>query len=339
MIADPGAPARCLVMGGNRYIGLSLVFELARRGHDVTVMNSHPAPLPDGVRRLHGDRRQPGLIAEVLGSHRDEFDVVFDNTAYTMRDLEPMIELFEGRVDRFVFTSSVAVYQRRDRQPLAEDAPRHDLEDSGDDRLRRYGAMKAQCEDDLLERYRRIGFPIAVARVSHTLGPRSPAPSREPGVFARLEAGRPLLVPGEGFPFVHLIHIDDAATMLASLIGKPEALGQVYNAAGPEYASIVGHLVLMAEAVGVEPEIVHVPMALAATSVPPLVHWNEALTGGVVFDIAKACRELDWEPAFDLAAGYRDSYRWFSAEGRDQYQFDFSNDDRILAELSSWPSA
>ena len=96
-------------MGGNRYIGLNLVFELARQGHDVTIMNSHEAPMPDGARRLHGDRQVPGTITEVLGPHRDDFDVVFDNTAFHVKDLEPMVELFAGRVQHFAFTSSVAV--------------------------------------------------------------------------------------------------------------------------------------------------------------------------------------------------------------------------------------
>ena len=86
------------------------MFELARQGHDVTVMNSHEAPLPAGARRIHGDRRVPGAIHYALSSHRDDFDVVFDNTAYTVGDLEPMVDLFRGRVTQFVFTSSVAVY-------------------------------------------------------------------------------------------------------------------------------------------------------------------------------------------------------------------------------------
>ena len=102
---------RVLVTGGNRYIGLHLVFELARRGHEVTVMNSHEAPMPDGARRLHGDRQQPGAITEVLGPHRDEFDVVFDNTAYTPSDLEPMVELFAGRV------AALRLHQLRGRLP------------------------------------------------------------------------------------------------------------------------------------------------------------------------------------------------------------------------------
>ena len=39
---------RALVTGGNRYIGLHLLSELVRRGHDVTVVNSHEAAIPAG---------------------------------------------------------------------------------------------------------------------------------------------------------------------------------------------------------------------------------------------------------------------------------------------------
>src|SRR5437879_6627615 len=73
---------RALVLGGNRYIGRHLVGELAAAGHEVTVINSHPSPLPAGVRRWHADRRVPGVLEEALSPHRDEFDIIYDNTAY-----------------------------------------------------------------------------------------------------------------------------------------------------------------------------------------------------------------------------------------------------------------
>ena len=67
---------RALVTGGNRYIGLHLLFELAKAGHDVTVANSHIAEMPQGCRRIHVDRTQPGALYDALSDHRDEFDVV-----------------------------------------------------------------------------------------------------------------------------------------------------------------------------------------------------------------------------------------------------------------------
>ena len=167
---------RALVTGGNRYIGLDLVFELARRGHDVTVINSHEAPLPEGARRIHADRRQPGALEAALADHRDAFDVVFDNTAYQPSDVEPMLELFRGRVAHYVFTSSQAVYRRSFVLPLREDSRRHAPQDR--DPRKAYGVGKVQCEDWLLDEWQRDGFPATCLRVGHTLGPRSPQPTR-----------------------------------------------------------------------------------------------------------------------------------------------------------------
>jgi preprotein translocase subunit SecY len=57
------------------------------------------------------------------------------------------------------------------------------------------------------------------------------------------------------------------------------------------------------------------------------------LVGGTMFSPDKAVRDIDWTPMFGIESGYRDSYEWFAAGGRDQYQYDFTNDDEILAQL------
>jgi nucleoside-diphosphate-sugar epimerase len=322
---------RVLVLGGNRYIGLNLVFDLARRGHDVTVMNSHEAPLPDGTRRLHGDRRQPGVLEAVLGPHRDQFDAVFDNTSYATKDVEPLVELFRGRVQHYVFTSSMAVYRRSFVQPVQETFRTHDPDD--DDPRKSYGVGKVRCERLLRAEFEDRGFPATTLRVSHTLGPRSPLVTRDPAFFARLEAGRPILLPGEGFPFVSLVHVADVASLMASLLGNPRVAGETYNVTGPEVTSIAGVVHLMARVVGVRPDIVNVPMELARRLPHPLVHWGEALVGGATFSMDKVHRDIDWTPRFGLESGYRDSYDWFVREGRDLYPYDFAYDDEVLAML------
>jgi len=59
------------------------------------------------------------------------------------------------------------------------------------------------------------------------------------------------------------------------------------------------------------------------------------LTGGATFAIDQALTDLDWVPEFGLEAAYRDAYQWFQEEGRDRYQFDFSSDDEVLAQVRS----
>jgi nucleoside-diphosphate-sugar epimerase len=322
---------RVLVLGGNRYIGLHLVFELARRGHDVTVMNSHEAPLPPGAKRLHGDRQQPGVLEAVLAPHRDDFDAVFDNTSYTPQDVMPLIELFRGRVKHFVFTSSTAVYRRSYVQPILEHFRRHDPRD--EDPRKAYGVGKVQIEDLLDAEHARSGFPHTTLRVGHTLGPLSPLASRDPVFFVRLEQKRPIPVPGDGHALVQLIHVQDVATAMAAVIETERAIGQTYTITGRESATVTGMVHLMARAVGVEAQILHVPMEHARRASPPLVHWGEALMGSVAFSIDKALRELPWAPKFGLEDGYRDSYAWFAREGRSRYTFDFARDDALIAKF------
>lgn len=322
---------RVLVMGGNRYIGLCLVEELARQGHQVTVMNSHPVPYPDGVRRLHGDRTKPGVITEVLGPHRDEFDAVFDNTAYVPADLDPMLELFAGRVRHFVFTSSVAVYRRSFVQPVDETFRRHDPADP--DLRKSYGVGKVQCEDLLDHLHRTSGLPHTTLRVGHTFGPRSPLVTRDPIFFRRIELGRPTLVPGDGFAALCLVHVADVARAMAALLGNPAAVGRTYNIVGSEFASLLGVIEMISRAVGTKADIVHVPMELARRRHPPLVHWGEAITGSTVYSIDRALTDLDWVPQFGLESGYADSYRWYADGGRELYEYDFSADDEVLSLL------
>ena len=321
---------KVLVLGGNRYIGLHLLFELARQGHEVTVFNSHVAAMPEGTRRLHGDRKLPGTIEAVLTPVRDEFDAVFDNTSFTPDDMHPIVEMFRGRVKHLVFTSSIAVYLQSDAQPIDETFPVSDDESTG--LFGSYGADKVRCEQILAREYADNGLPYTVVRVSHSCGPMSPLPTREPGTFTRLEQGRPLLLAGNVDAYIHVVHIQDVARLMCAILGNDQAIGQIYNAAGSQYCSITGYMRLMAKAVGVEPNIVHMPSDLGLRS--PVVHWLEARHGGMVFSIDKARRDLGWEPGFTLEGALADSYRWFVEEGRDRYTIDFSDDEAILAEMA-----
>jgi nucleoside-diphosphate-sugar epimerase len=324
---------RVLVTGGNRYIGQDLVFELAASGHDVTVVNSHAGPLPPGTNRIHCDRTKPGALIEALTPFRDAFDAIFDHTAYAPADMEPLLELFRRRIAHYVFTSSQAVYRRSYVQPLREDFRRHAPDDK--DPRKAYGAGKVQCEDRLFELTRSENFPATVLRVGHTMGPRTAAASRDPAFFARIESGRPVLIPGEGFAAMSLVHINDVARLMVALLGNDKVKGQAYNVSGREITSIVGVVHLIAQAMGMKARVIEVPLAIARKQHPPLMHWGEGVAGTAILSIEKALRDIDWAPRYGIEAGYRDSYEWYAREGRARYTFDFSRDEALLAELGA----
>ena len=324
---------KVLVMGGNRYIGLQLVRELIEQGHDVTVLNSHETPsMPKGVTRLHGDRHEPGLLQRVLGPISDRFDAVFDNTSYTPEHLAPMIDQFRGKVQHFIFTSSIAVYELAEAQPVDESAAVG--RDAATALYGAYAAGKVGCEDLLSHEFEANGLPCTSLRITHSCGPMSPAVSREPGTFKRLEEGRPLIIAGKVEAMVHFIHTRDAARALVAVLGKPQAAGQIYNVAGKQFSSIINYMKLMATAVGVEPNIIVMPSDMPAHMRSPIVHWLEASRGSMVFSIDKIKRDLGWEPRLTIAEGLADSYRWFRDEGgREKYEYNFSADKEVLAEL------
>ncbi len=72
-----------LVMGGTQFNGLALVWELARQGHNVTILNrgKTEADIPVGVTRLTGDRTDEASIRAALGGK--EFECIFDVTRRT----------------------------------------------------------------------------------------------------------------------------------------------------------------------------------------------------------------------------------------------------------------
>ena len=190
-------PMRILVLGGNRYIGLALVGELARCGHEVTVLNSHEVPLPDGVMRLHGDRQQPGVLREVLADRRDDFDVVFDNTAYHVKDLEPdrrALHRPHPAAGVHQLVGGVPA-QLRPAGPGDVPHPRPPRRRRPQGLRRRQGAVRAVP-----------ARPVGAHRPADDEPPgraharsAQPAGLARPVFFARLEQGRPIFVPGEGF--------------------------------------------------------------------------------------------------------------------------------------------
>ncbi len=61
------ATMKILIMGGTRFIGVSLTKVLVEQGHEVVLFNrgNKPAPVA-GVRQIHGDRTDASQLKEKL---------------------------------------------------------------------------------------------------------------------------------------------------------------------------------------------------------------------------------------------------------------------------------
>lgn len=99
-----------LILGGTQFVGKRLVQLLVNEGVEVTIATRGKTddPFGDQVSRLVIDREN----AETLkGAFNDKkWDVVFDQTCYSSQEARDSLKALTGKVKKYVFTSSQAVY-------------------------------------------------------------------------------------------------------------------------------------------------------------------------------------------------------------------------------------
>ncbi|HEY9888982.1 MAG TPA: NAD-dependent epimerase/dehydratase family protein [Candidatus Obscuribacterales bacterium] len=308
---------RILIMGGTRFIGVYLTKLLVSQGHEVVLFNrgNHPAPVA-GVKEIHGDRTDGADLKAKLAGFT--FDAIFDNNGRELGDTQPLVELFNGQLQHFVYVSSAGVYRPSDEMPHREG-------DAVDPNSRHKG--KFATEDYLAAQ----GVPFTSVRPVYIYGPQN-YNDVEAWFFDRIVRDRPLPIPGDGMALTQLGHVADLAQAMAAVLGNDRAIGQIYNISGPKAVTFDGLARACAMAAGKDPatlELVHYdPKAFdfgKQKAFPMRVqHFFTA--------IDKAQADLNWRPQFDLVGGLRDSFHHdFVASGRDRASADFALDDQILA--------
>ncbi|CAA9588031.1 Ribosome-associated endonuclease, involved in final steps of 23S rRNA maturation [uncultured Synechococcales cyanobacterium] len=312
---------RVLVMGGTRFIGVYLTRLLVEQGHQVVLFNRGNKPAPvEGVEQIHGDRTDATALKERLGS--ENFDAIFDNNGRERSDTQPLAEIFQERVQHFVYMSSAGVYLKSDQLPHMEG-------DRTDPKSRHKG--KQETEAYLAEQ----GLPFTAIRPTYIYGPQN-YNELEAWFFDRIIRDRPIPIPGHGLHITQLGHVQDLAQAMTAVLGNPQAVGQIYNVSGDRYITFDGLARACAAAASKDPEAIQ------------LVHYDPKQfdfgkrkafplrTQHFFAAINKAMTELNWQPKFDLLTGLKDSFENdYLASGSDKTEVDFSTDDQILNAVRS----
>ena len=299
---------KVLVLGGTRFIGLRLVHHLASQGHDITLLNRGrtSVQLPPGIKRLYADRRDPEAVRSALSGQ--EFEVVFDITGYEARNMEPMVELFAGKIKHYVFQSTAGVYARSNYLPTVEDSPRRSpiTEEHG---YAAYEVNKVECEDYLFKAYQETGFPVSILRCPMIYGPANWMHDREFSFFVRLLQGRTIFIPGNGASIMHFTYVDDLAHAHLSLVGNEKTFGQAFNIVSSQAITIDGYIDTMAEIIGVEAKKIYLDFQ-ALKNLDRSV-FGVGGVGNSFFDIHKAKEYFGFWPAHSVKEGLKLTYEWW----------------------------
>ena len=309
---------RILIMGGTRFIGVYLTKVLVEQGHEVVLFNRGNNPPPvEGVEQIKGDRKDSAQLKEKLSG--ESFDAIFDNNGRELSDTQPLVEIFNGKVQHFVYVSSAGVYLKSEQMPHVEG-------DAVDPNSRHKG--KHHTEAYLAE----SGIPWTSIRPVYIYGPQN-YNDLEAWFFDRIVRDRPIPIPGGKF-ITQFGHIQDLAMAMASVLGNETAIDKIYNISGDRYVTFDGLARACASAAGKSPKDIN------------LVHYDPAQFDfgkrkafpvrqqHFFADIHRAKTELDWQPKYDLVSGLKDSFQNdYLASGRDESEIDFSLDEEILGKI------
>lgn len=272
-----------LYIGGTGTISAACVRRSVALGHDVAVLNRGSArrPIPPEAELIEADIRDAAAVRAALGSRR--FDVVAEFLAFTPDHIASDLELFEGRTGQYMFISSASAYEKPPRRvPVTESTPLRNP-------YWQYSRDKIACEDVLVAAHRERGLPVTIVRPSHTYDERLLPTLGGWTDIARMRAGRPVIVHGDGTSLWTITHSDDFAVAFTGLVANPAAIGEAFTITGthaPTWNQIYGWL---AEAAGVaDADIVHVASDTIAAFAPDL---GPGLIGdkahSMLFDVSK----------------------------------------------------
>lgn len=320
---------KILIIGGTGLISTAITSQLLERGADVTLYNRGrtEARIPPGAKIQHGDRRNYAEFEKQM-QEAGPFDCVIDMVGFVPEDARSVIRAFRGRIEQFIFCSTVCVYGGpATHYPIREDEPRRPV--TG------YGANKAKCEDILLEAGQRGDFAVTIMRPSQTYG--------EGGTIVhslgwrttyidRMRKGKAIIVHGDGSCLWAACHISDVAKGFIGAIGNPLAYGRCYNVTGEEWMTWNRYHEGVAEALGVPtPRLVHIPADVMAQIAPKRFSISiEIFQYPSIFDNRAAQTDLGFEYTIPWVEGVKRTVAWLDAHGKIENSDDDPFDDRVI---------
>jgi nucleoside-diphosphate-sugar epimerase len=307
---------KILFVGGTGKISTAVSPQVIEKGHELYLLNRGlQSKNPPGSRSLAADINQPKAARAAL---RDlQFDVVVDWIAFTPADIERDLALFKGRTKQFIFISSASIYQKPPTHYLiTESTPLHNP-------FSDYSSNKIACEERLLRAYREENFPVTIVRPSYTYNHYFPLAVGGFGCYTladRLKRGKPIIVHGDGASLWVMTHAEDFGRGFVGLLGNPQAIGHAFHITSDEVLTWNQIYQTIAEALGVEAKIVHIPSDFIAQKAPDLAG---SLLGdkswSVVFDNRKIKTFVPgFQAVIPFYEGIRRTAAWFEADKKRQ---------------------
>ena len=295
----------CLAVVGLGFIGTRIARAAVAAGWEVTGLSRSPVELP-GVRTLRGDAADADAVARLTegatwvvyaaGTTKPaESDQ--DPLEHAVRNLAPVLSALEATAASgargFTFLSSGGtVYGPDAPVPTPEHAPLWPISS--------YGVMKAAAEQYVAMHAHHDGFAADILRCANVFGPGEPTTGSQ-GLIgiarARMRAGQPVVMFGDGSARRDYLHVDDLADVVLHLAERPDGI-RVLNVGSGTTTSVAEIVAGLAASLGVEPVIDRRPARDTDSPVAEL-------------DTSALHRIVDFHP--------RSAVDWLASDGKDPH--------------------
>jgi nucleoside-diphosphate-sugar epimerase len=303
---------KVLFIGGTGNISTSVSNLCIKNGIDLYLLNrgTRKVEIP-GVKVIKADINNVNQLAPILNKHK--WDVVVNWIAFTEDEIERDISLFKGKTKQYIFISSASAYQKPPVHPLiTESTPLCNP-------YWQYSRNKIACEERLNRAYREDNFPITIVRPSHTYDTALPIALggwTEYNIIDRLKKGQKIIVHGDGTSLWTLTHAEDFAKGFVGLLGHQQATGHAFHITSDEILTWNQIYQQVADAVGVEPNIIHIPSDFIC-SIDPEQTGNllgdKALS--VIFDNSKIKMFVpEFKAVIPFSEGIKRTIAWFESD-------------------------
>jgi dTDP-glucose 4,6-dehydratase len=304
---------KILVTGADGFIGSHLTEALVRSGHRVrafVLYNSFNSwgwldhcgsDVRGGFEVFAGDVRDPYGIKEAMKgcdavlhlaaliaipySYHSPDTYIDTNVKGTLNVLQAARELGVGRV---VHTSTSEVYGTARFVPITED---HPLQGQSP-----YSATKIAADQLAYSFFASFGLPVVTVRPFNTYGPRQSARAVIPTIVTQIASGTRHIRLGAVSPTRDFNFVQDTVSGFIAALNSQGGLGEVINIGSNFEISIGDTAQLIAEAMGVDIEIVTDEDRLR----PPNSEVERLWAAN-----SKAKQLLGWQPTFGGRDGFR----------------------------------
>jgi 2'-hydroxyisoflavone reductase len=329
---------KVLILGGTGFVGRILTENLLKSNYKITLFNRgkrNPGIFPE-VKHLFGDRETDEIEQIASG----DWDAVVDFSCMQPDNLNRILGLLEGKVERYIFISTASVYPLDNpselKFPLTEDEeilPCSEEQRMTKDILSAYGNKKAECERILLGNK---WMDAIIFRPAVIYGRYDPSDRFYYWLF-RAKTQSEILIPEYGKSKATNTYSEDFAKILQEAI-EIEKFSNVYNAVTHPPVSLKEIVETASGIMGTSPSFINAPLDFLrehkVTEWMDLPIWindyDLVLNNSKLLNDYKT-KPVSFEESVSKTIGYYDSLGW--EEGR--YGLKAEREKELIQKLNS----